>query len=104
MKACILRSLQGNTNSLSQSCSPWLLYVPFQSSFDLRFFGERALFDSELRTATIQVKSEVAKVLALDRDAFETLLGPLEDSPPTSLTLCAFRQNACQTLELWVPD
>jgi len=44
-----------------------------------QFFGERALLNSEPRAATIVVKSDHAKVLALDRDSFNMLLGPLQD-------------------------
>jgi CRP-like cAMP-binding protein len=43
------------------------------------FFGERALMNSEPRAATVQVTSSTAKALALDRDSFNMLLGPLED-------------------------
>lgn len=43
------------------------------------FFGERALMNSEPRAATVQVASTTAKALALDRDSFNMLLGPLED-------------------------
>mmetsp|Transcript_11698 Transcript_11698/g.19204 ORF Transcript_11698/g.19204 Transcript_11698/m.19204 type:complete len:806 (+) Transcript_11698:80-2497(+) len=44
-----------------------------------QFFGERALMNSEPRAATVQVTSATAKALALDRDSFNMLLGPLED-------------------------
>jgi len=40
---------------------------------------ERALMNSQPRTATVQVSSSTAKALALDRDSFNKLLGPLED-------------------------
>jgi len=42
-------------------------------------FGERALLNNEARAATVSVVSETAKALALDRDSFNMLLGPLED-------------------------
>mmetsp|Transcript_11171 Transcript_11171/g.25382 ORF Transcript_11171/g.25382 Transcript_11171/m.25382 type:complete len:827 (+) Transcript_11171:54-2534(+) len=42
-------------------------------------FGERALRNREKRTATVKVASEKAQVLALDRDSFNLLLGPIED-------------------------
>jgi len=45
----------------------------------VEFFGERALLTQEPRAATVLVTSESAKVLALDRDTFVALLGPLED-------------------------
>jgi cGMP-dependent protein kinase len=44
-----------------------------------QFFGERALLNNEARAATVTVSSETAKALALDRDSFNMLLGPLED-------------------------
>merc|ERR1719316_2156458 len=44
-----------------------------------KFFGERALLKNEPRAATIKVTSSTAKALALDRESFEMLLGPLED-------------------------
>jgi CRP-like cAMP-binding protein len=44
-----------------------------------QFFGERALMNSEPRAATVRVVSSTAKALALDRDSFNMLLGPLED-------------------------
>jgi len=46
---------------------------------EARFFGERALLAKEPRAATVMVVSETAKALALDRDSFNMLLGPLED-------------------------
>lgn len=42
-------------------------------------FGERALLNNEARAATVTVVSGTAKALALDRDSFNMLLGPLED-------------------------
>jgi cGMP-dependent protein kinase len=44
-----------------------------------QFFGERALLDNEGRAATVTVVSETAKALALDRESFNLLLGPLAD-------------------------
>jgi CRP-like cAMP-binding protein len=44
-----------------------------------QFFGEKALLESEGRAATVQVASETAKALVLDRDSFNMLLGPLKD-------------------------
>jgi cGMP-dependent protein kinase len=46
---------------------------------DMQFFGEKALQTNDKREATIQVTSENAKALALDRDSFNMILGPLED-------------------------
>lgn len=43
------------------------------------FFGEKALMNNEPRAATVEVTSNTAKALALDRDSFNMLLGPLED-------------------------
>jgi len=43
------------------------------------FFGERALLGSDVREATVKVSSTTAKTLTLDRDKFNTLLGPLKD-------------------------
>merc|ERR1719161_934445 len=44
-----------------------------------KFFGERALLKNEPRAATVKVSSKSAKALALDRESFEMLLGPLSD-------------------------
>lgn len=46
---------------------------------DPKFCGEKALLNNEPRAATIRVTSETAKALALDRDSFNMLLGPLQD-------------------------
>mmetsp|Transcript_96553 Transcript_96553/g.201752 ORF Transcript_96553/g.201752 Transcript_96553/m.201752 type:complete len:771 (+) Transcript_96553:341-2653(+) len=43
------------------------------------FFGERALLGKEPRSATVQVVSESAKALTLDKESFDMLLGPLEE-------------------------
>ena len=40
-------------------------------------FGERALLTSERRAATVKAKTDVV-LMALDRDSFEEILGPLE--------------------------
>jgi len=50
-----------------------------QSTQTSQFFGERALLKNEVRAATVKVVSGTAKALALDRDSFTLLLGPLED-------------------------
>jgi len=44
-----------------------------------QYFGEGALLDNETRGATVQVTSDTAKTLVLDRDSFNMLLGPLKD-------------------------
>uniref|UniRef100_A0A7S2P163 Uncharacterized protein n=1 Tax=Zooxanthella nutricula TaxID=1333877 RepID=A0A7S2P163_9DINO len=44
-----------------------------------QYFGEGALLTNESRAATVQVTSESAKTLVLDRDSFNALLGPLQD-------------------------
>lgn len=44
-----------------------------------QYFGETALLHDENRAATVQVTSSCAKTLALDRDGFDMLLGPLKD-------------------------
>eukprot|EP00930_Biecheleria_cincta_P030868 TRINITY_DN2139_c0_g2_i1.p1 TRINITY_DN2139_c0_g2~~TRINITY_DN2139_c0_g2_i1.p1 ORF type:complete len:800 (+),score=169.09 TRINITY_DN2139_c0_g2_i1:86-2485(+) len=44
-----------------------------------QYFGERALLNDEPRAATVKVVSKSAKALALDREAFDMLLGPLAD-------------------------
>ena len=43
------------------------------------YFGERALIKGEPRYANIIVKSDIAKVISLDRTSFKRLLGPIED-------------------------
>jgi len=50
-----------------------------QAKQSAEFFGERALLKHEPRAATVSVTSESAKVLALDRESFQLLLGPLQD-------------------------
>jgi CRP-like cAMP-binding protein len=44
-----------------------------------QIFGERALINNDVRAATIKVVSATAKALAMDRETFHLLLGPLED-------------------------
>eukprot|EP00913_Durusdinium_trenchii_P001865 g1726.t2 len=44
-----------------------------------QYFGERALLNDEPRAATVRVVSKDAKALALDKEAFDLLLGPLEE-------------------------
>jgi cAMP-dependent protein kinase regulator len=43
------------------------------------YFGERALIKGEPRYANIIVKSDIARVISLDRTSFKRLLGPIED-------------------------
>ena len=43
------------------------------------YFGERALIKGERRYANIIVKSDIAKIISLDRTSFKRLLGPIED-------------------------
>jgi len=43
------------------------------------FFGEQALLNNDVRAATVKVISPTAKTLTLDRDKFNTLLGPLQE-------------------------
>eukprot|EP00928_Gymnodinium_smaydae_P001122 TRINITY_DN10408_c0_g1_i2.p1 TRINITY_DN10408_c0_g1~~TRINITY_DN10408_c0_g1_i2.p1 ORF type:complete len:447 (-),score=50.92 TRINITY_DN10408_c0_g1_i2:344-1684(-) len=47
-------------------------------------FGERALINDEPRAATIQVLSEVARTLRLDRRSCDMLIGPLSELQNTS--------------------
>lgn len=42
-------------------------------------FGEKSLINNEPRGATVTVVSETAKALALDKDSFQMLLGPVKD-------------------------
>jgi CRP-like cAMP-binding protein len=42
-------------------------------------FGEKALLQNDVRTATVKVVSATAKTLVLDRGSFNLLLGPLKD-------------------------
>jgi CRP-like cAMP-binding protein len=60
-------------------------------------FGEGALLDNELRTATVKVTSETAKTLVLDRDAFNLLLGPLKDIIEKNRTAGAKRASCVGT-------
>eukprot|EP00437_Effrenium_voratum_P004087 CAMPEP_0181422072 /NCGR_PEP_ID=MMETSP1110-20121109/13424_1 /TAXON_ID=174948 /ORGANISM="Symbiodinium sp., Strain CCMP421" /LENGTH=794 /DNA_ID=CAMNT_0023545155 /DNA_START=150 /DNA_END=2534 /DNA_ORIENTATION=+ len=56
--------------------------VRLQASEDrgtAQYFGERALLHNEPRAATVRVVSKDAKALALDKEAFDLLLGPLEE-------------------------
>ena len=43
------------------------------------YFGEKALLENCPRQSTVQVASDTAAVLVLDRDTFEQVLGPLKD-------------------------
>ena len=43
------------------------------------YFGERALLSGEPRYANIVVESDTAKVISLDRNSFNRLLGPIMD-------------------------
>ena len=43
------------------------------------YFGERALIKGEPRYANIIAKSDVVKVISLDRESFKRLLGPIEE-------------------------
>lgn len=46
---------------------------------DIACFGERALLNNELRSATVKVTSPTATALVLDRQSFDMLLGPLAE-------------------------
>jgi len=59
-----------------------------------QYFGERALLNNEPRAATIKVISGSARVLALDRESFNLLLGPLED-------IFKRKQYSCCCLPCW---
>lgn len=50
-----------------------------KSTATAMYFGERALLHNEPRAATVRAVSATVKALALDRDSFNLLLGPLED-------------------------
>eukprot|EP00932_Pfiesteria_piscicida_P003362 SRR837773.13277.p2 GENE.SRR837773.13277~~SRR837773.13277.p2 ORF type:complete len:300 (-),score=80.24 SRR837773.13277:13-912(-) len=50
-----------------------------QSGGMAKVFGERALLNNEPRAATVMVTSPTAKALALDRESFNMLLGPLQE-------------------------
>ena len=43
------------------------------------YFGERALMKGEPRYANIVAKSDIVKVISLDRVSFKRLLGPIEE-------------------------
>jgi len=56
------------------------LQTTLQGSVDCgQVFGERALLTNEPRAATIKVTSDSAKTLAINREFFDLLLGPLEN-------------------------
>ena len=42
------------------------------------YFGERALIKGESRYCNIEVTSDIANVISLDRNSFKRLLGPIE--------------------------
>lgn len=63
-----------------------------------QFFGERALLADEPRTATISVKSEKARVLALDHESFGLLLGPLTDLMNQDKNQGSRKTNARQSI------
>jgi len=44
-----------------------------------QYFGEQALLENDVRSATVTVTSATGKALALDRESFNQLLGPLKD-------------------------
>lgn len=52
-----------------------------------QYFGEFALLEDESRTATVQVRSQTVRCLVLDRDSFQTLLGPLKEVIASQKTL-----------------
>jgi len=43
------------------------------------YFGELALLKNQARAASVQVTSDVAKLLSLDRKTFTSMIGPLSD-------------------------
>jgi cAMP-dependent protein kinase regulator len=43
------------------------------------YFGERALIKGEPRAANIIAKSDIVKVISLDRVSFKRLLGPISE-------------------------
>lgn len=42
------------------------------------YFGELALLKNEPRAANIVVKSQTARVVSLDRNSFQRMMGPLD--------------------------
>lgn len=52
-----------------------LIATPEKASF----FGDRALLSNEPRNATLQVISDTAKTLTVDRQSFDMVLGPLAE-------------------------
>ncbi|CAE7778646.1 egl-4 [Symbiodinium pilosum] len=52
-----------------------LIATPEKASF----FGDRALLSNEPRNATLQVISDTAKTLTVDRQSFDMILGPLAE-------------------------
>lgn len=66
-------------------CSATKTLEPGKAETDIKeykegdYFGERALIKGEPRYANIVAKSEIVKVISLDRDSFKRLLGPIEE-------------------------
>jgi CRP-like cAMP-binding protein len=56
-----------------------ILGVTIKSGSKRSYFGEHALLANEPRGATIQVESDTCTCLALDRDDFDHVLGPLQE-------------------------
>jgi cGMP-dependent protein kinase len=61
------------------------------------YFGERALLSEEPRTATVTVKSANVRVLALDQESFNLLLGSLQDLMKDSMENKAPQRNRAKS-------
>merc|ERR1719203_1243260 len=73
-----------------------------QQQKSAHYFGEQALLHNEPRAATVRVASETAQLLALDRESFNLLLGPLQDIIEKSRGKGATRPSSVRKSQL--PD
>lgn len=97
-KALVEMSYHKDENIIQQGKPGSTFYILYEGSVDIikdgkvvntltadkkgnktHIFGEKALLETQVREATVKVSSESAGVLALDKESFDILLGPLKD-------------------------